>query len=269
MNQEPKPGAGTDPAQSAYHTEELRELVRMRKRGMYVYALPNLFTAMNFLLGFLSILASMEGRFERAAWAILLASVFDMLDGRVARLTNTTSKFGVEFDSLCDLVSFGIAPAILMYSMSLHPFGRGGIVVAVIFGLCGALRLARFNVMAEVLPKSYFQGLPIPMASLTVVSAFFFAKELGLSLERSHFFLALTASLGLLMVSTFKFPSFKDFHFRRRRQFTPIALTFALLLALISWFEIVAFLLLLSYISFSLLAELYRAWKFQWKKKAA
>lgn len=254
---------------AASHKEELRELVRMRKRGMYVYALPNLFTAMNFLLGFLSILASVEGKFERAAWGILLASIFDMLDGRVARLTNTTSKFGVEFDSLCDLVSFGVAPAILMYYCALKPFGRGGIVVAVIFGLCGALRLARFNVMAEVLPKSYFQGLPIPIASLTVCTAFFFARELQISVERSHFFLGLTALLGLLMISTFKFPSFKDFHFRRRRKFTTIALTFAILVSLISWFEIIAFLLLLGYISFSLVAELYRTWKIQWKKKRA
>lgn len=263
MNQD----SGKTVAPQHYHKEELRELVRMRKRGMYVYALPNLFTAANFLLGFLSILASMDGNFDRAAWAILLASVFDMLDGRVARLTNTTSKFGVEFDSLCDLVSFGIAPAILMYTCALRPFGRGGIVVAVIFGLCGALRLARFNVMAEVLPKSYFQGLPIPMASITICSAFFFAKEMGLSTEKSHFFLALTAALGLLMVSTFKFPSFKDFHFRRRRQFTPIALSFALLIALISWFEIVAFLLLLGYIFFSLGTEAWRTWKGQWKNQ--
>jgi CDP-diacylglycerol--serine O-phosphatidyltransferase len=251
MNQDSGKASATQ-----YHKEELRELVRMRKRGMYVYALPN-----------------MEGNFDRAAWAILLASVFDMLDGRVARLTNTTSKFGVEFDSLCDLVSFGIAPAILMYSCALKPFGRGGIVVAVIYGLCGSLRLARFNVMAEVLPKSYFQGLPIPMASLTICSAYFFAKELHISTEKSHFFLALTAAIGLLMVSTFKFPSFKDFHFRRRRQFTPIALTFALLIALISWFEIVAFLLFLGYIFFSLAAEAWRAWKArgknQWKKKTA
>jgi CDP-diacylglycerol--serine O-phosphatidyltransferase len=250
-------------------TEELRALVRMRKRGMYVYALPNMLTSMNFLLGFLSILASADGKYDRAAWAILLASIFDMLDGRVARLTNTTSKFGVEFDSLCDLVSFGIAPAILMYFAALKPFDRGGIVVAVIFGLCGALRLARFNVMAEVLPKSYFQGLPIPMASTTVVTALFFAKEMQLKVEHSVFFLALTAALGLLMVSTFKFPSFKDFHFRRRRNFTSIALVFALLVALISYFEIVAFLLLLAYIVISLGLELYRTWKSQWKKKPA
>jgi len=241
----------------------------MRKRGVYVYALPNFLTSMNFLLGFLSILASVEGRYDRAAWAILLASVFDMLDGRVARLTNTTSKFGVEYDSLCDLVSFGIAPAILMYYAALQPFGRGGIVVAVIFGLCGALRLARFNVMAEVLPKSYFQGLPIPMASATICTALFYCRELSLNVERSHFLLALTAALGLLMVSTFKFPSFKDFHFRRRRQFTPIALTFALLVSLISWFELISFPLLLAYISFSLAAELFRAWKGQWKRKPA
>ncbi|HEY8278810.1 MAG TPA: CDP-diacylglycerol--serine O-phosphatidyltransferase, partial [Bdellovibrionota bacterium] len=174
------------------HNEEMRELVRMRKRGMYVYALPNLLTSMNFLLGFLSILSSVEGRYDRAAWAILLASIFDMLDGRVARLTNTTSRFGVEFDSLCDLVSFGIAPAIMMYYSSLKPFGRGGIVVAVIFGLCGALRLARFNVMAEVLPKSYFQGLPIPMASMTICTAYFFSRELQLNVERSYFFFMLT-----------------------------------------------------------------------------
>lgn len=266
-----KQDSGNEKAQgqSSHHREELRELVRMRKRGMYVYALPNLLTAMNFLLGFLSILASTEGRYERAAWAILLASVFDMLDGRVARLTNTTSKFGVEFDSLCDLVSFGIAPAVLMYFAALKPFGRAGIVVAVVFGLCGALRLARFNVMAEVLPKSYFQGLPIPMASITVCAAFFFSREVGINIERSHFFLALTASLGLLMVSTFKFPSFKDFQLRRRRKFTPIALSLALLVALISWFEIVAFLLLLAYIGFSLLTELYRTWKTHAKKKPA
>jgi CDP-diacylglycerol---serine O-phosphatidyltransferase len=259
-----------DDAQASVHRkEELRELVRMRKRGMYVYALPNFLTSMNLVLGFLSILASTEGRYERAAWAILAASIFDMLDGRVARLTNTTSHFGVEFDSLCDLVSFGVAPGILMFFAALKPFGRIGIMVSVIYALCGALRLARFNVMAEVLPKSYFQGLPIPMASITLCTALFFAREFNLPVDHSPFFLLLTGAIGLLMVSTFKFPSFKDFHFRRRRQFTPIALSFALLIALISWFEIVAFLLFLGYIFFSLGSELLRFLKAAGKKKAA
>ncbi len=239
----------------------------MRKRGMYVYALPNLLTSMNLVLGFLAILAAVDGRFERAAWAILLASIFDMLDGRVARLTNTTSRFGVEYDSLCDLVSFGVAPSILLYYASLKPFGRIGMVAAVVFALCGALRLARFNVMAEVLPKSYFQGLPIPMASLALCTSIFFAKELGLVLSHNSFFLILTAVLGLLMVSTFKFPSFKDIHFRHRRPFTPIAITFVLLIVLISWFELVAFLLLMGYIVFSLAFSGWRAWRTQWKKR--
>jgi phosphatidylserine synthase len=107
------------------------------------------------------------------------------------------------------------------------------------------------------------------MASSTICTAMFFSKDLQLNVERSYFFLALTASLGLLMVSTFKFPSFKDFHFRRRRQFTTIALAFALIVGLISWFEILAFLLLLAYILLSLALELYRTWKTQWKKKPA
>lgn len=243
--------------------------MRMRKRGMYVYALPNLFTSMNLVLGFMAILAAAEGRTERACWAILLASVFDMLDGRVARMTNTTSRFGVEYDSLCDLVSFGVAPALMIYFGALMPFGRVGLVAALIFTLCGALRLARFNVMAEVLPKSYFQGLPIPMASTTLVAAVFFAREISMPMEHSLFFLILTAALGLLMVSTFKFPSFKDLHFRHRRPFTPIALSFAFLFALISWFEIVAFLLFLGYILLSLVLDLSRSWKSQWKTKKA
>lgn len=247
-------------------TEEMRNLVRMRKRGMYIYALPNLFTSANLLLGYLAILFAVDGRIIRAAWTILLASVFDMLDGRVARLTNTTSKFGVEYDSLCDLVSFGIAPSILIYYASLKPFGRLGMVAAVVFALCGALRLARFNVMASVLPKSYFQGLPIPMASLTLCTAIFFAHEISVSLEQNTFFLVLTIVLGLLMVSTLKFPSFKDVHLRQRRGFTALGFTIAAIIALISWFEFAAFLLFLGYIVVSIVLELWRS-RFRWKTK--
>jgi CDP-diacylglycerol---serine O-phosphatidyltransferase len=256
-------------AEEKQQREEFRELVRMRKRGMYVYALPNLFTSMNLVLGFMAILAAAEGRTERACWAILLASVFDMLDGRVARLTNTTSRFGVEYDSLCDLVSFGVAPALMVYFGALQPFGRIGLIAALIFALCGALRLARFNVMAEVLPKSYFQGLPIPMASTTLVTAMFFARELNLPVERSLFFLTLTGALGLLMISTFKFPSFKDIHLRQRRRFTPIAVSFVALFAIVSWFEILAFVIFMGYILLSLGFDLSRSWKTQWKTKKA
>jgi CDP-diacylglycerol--serine O-phosphatidyltransferase len=123
--------------------------------------------------------------------------------------------------------------------------------------------------MAEVLPKSYFQGLPIPMASTTLVTSIFFAREMTIPIFHNSFFVLLTAALGLLMVSTFKFPSFKDIHFRTRRPFTPIALSFAALFALISWFEIVAFVLFFGYILFSLAFELVRAWRSQWKKRKA
>jgi len=250
----------------SHDKQELRELVRMRKRGMYIYALPNLFTSANFLLGYLAILFTVDGRFIRAAWAILLAAIFDLLDGRVARLTNTTSKFGVEYDSLCDLVSFGIAPSILIYYAALKPFGRMGMVAAIVFALCGALRLARFNVMASVLPKSYFQGLPIPMASLTLCTSLFFAQETSIPLEKNSFFLILTAALGLLMVSTFRFPSFKDIHLRRRRAFSALGFTIAALVALISWFELAAFLLFMAYIIISIILDLLRS-RHRWTTK--
>ncbi len=240
-------------------TQDLRSLVRIRRRGMMIYALPNLFTSANLLLGYLAILFSVDGRFIRAAWTIFLAAIFDTLDGRVARLTNTTSKFGVEYDSLCDLVSFGIAPSILIYYASIKPFGRIGMVAAVIFALCGALRLARFNVLAAVLPKSYFQGLPIPMASLTLCASIFFAQEMNIPLEKNPLFLALTIILGLLMVSTLKFPSFKDVQLRKRRGFTALGITLAIIIALISWFEVMAFVLFISYISISILLDLWRS----------
>lgn len=238
---------------------DLRKLVQVRRRGIYIYALPNMFTAANFLLGFLSILFTVDQKFLSAAWAILLGSVFDMLDGRVARLTNTTSKFGVEFDSLCDLVSFGVAPAILLYYISMQPFNRLGIVAALIYGLCGALRLARFNVLSEVLPKSYFQGLPIPMASMVVATGVLLAKEMEFDLKGRSFVLVLSIALGLLMVSTIKFPSFKDFHLRQRRPFTLIASLFAFIVMLVTWFEYTAFFLIAGYIALSVILDLWRS----------
>lgn len=247
---------------------DVRQLVKLRKRGIYIYALPNLFTSANFLLGFMAILFSADHRFVNAAWCILLASVFDLLDGRVARLTNTTSRFGVEYDSLCDLVSFGVAPATVLYFAALQPFHRLGMVASLIYGLCGALRLARFNVLSDVLPKSYFQGLPIPMASMVVATGVLFARVNSLELMGNPAVVVIAIALGLLMVSTFRFPSFKDFQLRKRRHFSLIALTFALLVILIAWFEWSAFLLFTAYIVISLLLDLWRASR-KWQKKTS
>src|SRR6516162_4347448 len=136
-----------------------------RNRHAYILVLPSMFTTGNLFCGFYSILHSFHHDFERASYAIILAGLFDVLDGRVARMTGSSSKFGLEYDSIADVVSFGIAPAILAYIWALEPFGRLGFAGAFFFAACGALRLARFNTIAEELPKSYFLGLPIPAAA--------------------------------------------------------------------------------------------------------
>src|ERR1700677_259559 len=130
-----------------------------------VYLVPNIVTTGNMFCGFYSMIASMHGDFMPASWAIIAASIFDMLDGRIARLTKATSQFGLEYDSLSDLISFGVAPAVLLYQWALQPYDRLGWLASFLYLACGALRLARFNVNSSALPKNYFQGLPIPMAA--------------------------------------------------------------------------------------------------------
>lgn len=140
-----------------------------RRLGGAIYILPNLITTGNLFFGFFSIVKSLQGDFALASYAILLAAIFDVLDGRVARMTKSTSEFGVQYDSLCDLVSFGLAPALLMYRSGLQDLGRLGWIVCFMFLACGALRLARFNVQSSIGKASGdFTGLPIPMAAGTV-----------------------------------------------------------------------------------------------------
>ncbi|MDR0670630.1 MAG: CDP-diacylglycerol--serine O-phosphatidyltransferase [Treponema sp.] len=146
------------------------------KKGIYI--LPSLFTCANMTFGVLSIMFSVDGQFIHAAWALVLALGCDILDGRVARLTHTTTSFGLELDSLSDLVSFGIAPSIMIYQLELKNMGKAGIAIAVLFIVCGALRLARFNVMAQNhVSSENFMGLPTP-ASAGVLVSFVFSYEL-------------------------------------------------------------------------------------------
>jgi CDP-diacylglycerol---serine O-phosphatidyltransferase len=141
----------------------------MKKRpANLIYILPNLFTAASIFSGVFSIISAVNGNFEKAAWLIMLSLIFDGLDGRVARLTNTCSKFGVEFDSLADMVAFGVAPALLMYLFVGHEFGRFGVVASALFVIFGAIRLARFNVMTVSSEPSVFIGVPIPTAAVFV-----------------------------------------------------------------------------------------------------
>lgn len=192
--------------------------MRRRDRHAYILILPSLFTTGNLFCGFYSIVRSMNHDLVYASYAILLAGVFDVLDGRVARMTNSTSKFGVEYDSIADVVSFGVAPALLLYSWMLSGHGRVGWAGAFFFAACGALRLARFNTLADEAPKSYFIGLPIPAAANVVATLVIAYHDTPFRLAE-YAALPLSFGLGLLMVSSIRYRSFKDFDVRHRRSF--------------------------------------------------
>jgi len=189
-----------------------------RDKHAYILVLPSMFTTGNLFCGFYSLVQSFNHDFEKAAYAIMFAGLFDVLDGRVARITHSTSKFGVEYDSIADVVSFGVAPAILAYVWVLQPFGNVGWTAAFFFAACGALRLARFNTISEELPKSYFLGLPIPMAANVVAATAITYHDVHF--EHPHVIVLLTMfALGLLMVSSIRYRSFKDFDLKHRRSF--------------------------------------------------
>lgn len=202
--------------------------MRHRDRHAYILVLPSMFTTGNLFCGFYSIVKSFNHDFERAAYAIILAGVFDLLDGRVARMTRSTSKFGVEYDSIADVVSFGVAPAILAYVWVLEGFGNVGWAAAFFFAACGALRLARFNTISEELPKSYFLGLPIPAAANLVAASAILYHDFHFDYPNVIMLIAMFA-LGLLMVSSIRYRSFKDFDLRHRRSFFLLVLLVMLL----------------------------------------
>ncbi len=191
-----------------------------------IYILPNLVTTANLVCGFLSMVHAYKGEFQRASWFIIIAAICDLLDGRIARFARATSPFGVQYDSLADLTSFGIAPAFMLFAFSLHDFPRFGVSAAAFYGVCAALRLARFNVSAEEtdpvklkkLRKGYFQGLPSPAAAGLVVTTVLVQTEFDLfRVESLKFFMTgLGILLAALMVSSIPFPSFKEVNWRSK-----------------------------------------------------
>lgn len=194
--------------------KKFRDPDRKPTRGVYI--LPNALTLCGLFLGFYAILSAINGKFIHAAWAIILANIFDGLDGLVARLTKTTTKFGIELDSLSDLVTFGVAPSILIYMFALDDFGRIGFAVCFLFVACGALRLARFNVQTSILKS--FKGLPTPgAATLIAAITIFYIEILNLQPEKNIFLLFLTGILALLMISTIKFHGLKEIDFREKK----------------------------------------------------
>jgi CDP-diacylglycerol--serine O-phosphatidyltransferase len=196
--------------------------IRQRAQGIRkgIYILPNIITTASLFCGFLSVISAIKGDHVRAAWMILLAGVFDLLDGRVARLTRTYSDFGTEYDSLCDLASFGLAPAILAYTWTLSHFKQFGWAAAFLFFACGALRLARYNVQSTDVERKHFQGLPIPVAATVLASYVIFHYRWKGDVDVSSILmLGLTVGLALLMVSTVRYRSFKKIDFKRKESF--------------------------------------------------
>ena len=201
-----------------------------RRRGIYL--LPNLFTTAALFSGFFAVVAAMNGQFGNAAIAVFVAMILDGVDGRVARLTNTQSDFGAEYDSLSDMVSFGVAPSLVMYEWSLSSlvaqgaiWGKLAWLGAFVYVACAALRLARFNVQVDTADKRYFLGLPSPAAAATLVGLVWFCTEAGIKGEDVALYaLILTTFIGLLMVSNFFFYSFKEVNFKGRVPFIALLL---------------------------------------------
>lgn len=179
------------------------------RRGIYL--LPNLFTTGCLFSGFYAVVSANAGNFEAAATAIFIAMVLDGLDGRVARLTNTATEFGVQYDSLADMVSFGVAPALVMYLWAFGDMGKLGWAIAFVYTAATALRLARFNTQVEVADKRFFQGLPSPSAAAVVAGFIWLCVDYGIDgKEVVALSMIITLCAGLLMVSNFRYYSFKD-----------------------------------------------------------
>ena len=225
-----------------------------------IYLLPNLITLSSMFAGFYSIIASFNSDYERAAWAILVASVFDVLDGWVARMTHTATRFGIEIDSLSDAISFGVAPGVLVYSWSLQSFGKIGWLGAFFMVACAALRLARFNVQMGSEEKKHFTGLPSPAAALMIATTVLAyqevidtLKELRLTgfadmISLDYWVLAMTFTVAGLMVSNITYHSVKEANLKERRPFGLLVVIVALLTVVAYHPALVLFLISLAYV---------------------
>ncbi len=214
-----------------------------------IYLLPNTVTLCGLFCGFYSILASFKGQHVYGAWAVLAAVIFDGLDGWVARVTHSTTKFGIELDSLSDLVAFGVAPAVLIYSWGLHDFGRIGWGASFFFVTCGALRLARYNVQMGSAESKAFTGLPIPGAAIMIATLVLFYSEIIGDLNgKNIIILMLPFVLAILMVSTFRYHALKEISSRKRMPFLLLVAVVTALALIFMYPEVVMFIFSTIYI---------------------
>jgi len=223
------------------------------RKGIHI--LPSLFTTGNVFCGFYSFIAALNDKYYLAAWAIVLAIIFDVLDGRIARMTKTTSAFGMHYDSLADVISFGMAPAFLCYAWVLKPFGRVGWMAAFLYLLCAALRLARFNASKPDIQGQCFIGLATPAAAAVIASIIIAFEDLFGSRVHPGFMVAVVYILAFLMVSNIKYPAFKKFEFRKRVSFTRFLLVVLVLYILATIPKIALFIISFGYTIFGPIGE--------------
>ena len=239
-----------------YQQERAFAKNRIRRRGIYL--LPNLFTTAALFAGFYSIVQAMNGRFDQSAIAIFVAMVLDGLDGRVARLTKTQSAFGAEYDSLADMVSFGAAPALVVYEWALLSLGKLGWIAAFVYCAGAALRLARFNTNLEVADKRYFQGLPSPAAAALVAGFVWIMDDAAINPENIRWWAwVVTVFAGLTMVSNLKYYSFKTINLRRS---VPFVVVFLILMFFVLVSYQPAIVLFAGFVAYALSGYVWSAW---------
>jgi CDP-diacylglycerol---serine O-phosphatidyltransferase len=222
-------------------------------RGIF----PGTFTMGNVVCGFLALLSAFEGEITTACWLIILAAFLDGLDGKVARLSGSSSRFGVELDSLADFLSFGVAPAVIMYIVKLHSMGKWGWIISIVYIMASAYRLARFNLLAQTDEKKEFMGLPVPGAALTLVSYVIFCDQIWGKLEYSEYLVSMVILFSALMVTQIEYDAMPD-HFNTRRNRTKLMLVFIAALLVLWKPRLLLFPIFASYIIIGLVREAYR-----------
>jgi len=246
-------------------TKKRFEKDRLRK-GIYI--LPNLSTTLNIFCGFYAVIASSNGNFTAAAFAIIIAGIFDMLDGKIARATKSTSQFGVEYDSLADLISFGMAPGFMIYLWALKPMGRIGWLAGFLFMVCGALRLARFNTQVGLISSKHFIGLPIPAAAGVCATTVLFFNKIGLASQAPPVLvLIMLYTLAFLMVSTIKYYSFKKMKLFKKKNFNTLVTVVLILIFIAAQPSIALFMIGTVYLASGPFTVIYRHFRSSSKEK--
>ena len=245
--------------------------MNLKEKGN-IYILPNMITTMNIFFGFFSIIRAIHEDYTMAAYAIIVAAVFDLLDGRVARMTRSTSPFGSQYDSLCDVISFGMAPSLLLFLWALQPYGRLGWLASFFYLACTALRLARFNMAhseeKKTSEEAFFIGLPSPISAGIVASCVLTFNEMNWLGYHSIYILILTLFLGFSMVDNFPYRSFKDLDLRKKLPFRYLVISVLLIAVIAIKPDITLFVLFLSYATLGLIFGFVKWMKRKKEKKA-